>query len=110
MRRVLKTGEGYSTPNEGATVSVHLRGSSLDGRIFDERDVDFEIGEGQKADVIEAIETALQKFKKNEQSKLYIKSKCAWGHAGNAKFGIAPDTDVTYEVTLNNFEKCKESW
>jgi FK506-binding protein 4/5 len=109
IRRVLKAGEGYSTPNEGATVSVHIKGSCQE-RVFDERDVDFEIGEGSKVDIVEGVEVALQKFKKNEHSKLYLKAKYAWNRVGNEKFGIAPNTDVVYEVTLKNFEKCKESW
>jgi FK506-binding protein 4/5 len=109
LKRVLKSGEGYSTPNEGATVSVYLKGTCQD-RVFDERDLDYEVGEGSKLDIIEGVEVALQKIKKNEHAKLFIKSKYAWGRAGNAKFGIAPDTDVVYEVILKNFEKCKESW
>lgn len=109
IRRVLDAGQGYSTPNDGARVEVALRGT-FEKRVFDERKIEFEIGEGSKVDIIPAIEEALLKFKKGERSKLDIKSRHAWGVKGSEKFNIPPFADVQYEVTLVNFEKAKDSW
>lgn len=79
--------------------------------MFDERDnVEFEIGEGVRANVVEGIETALTRFKKEETSRLHLKSSRAFGSKGNEAFAVAPNTDVIYEVELKSFEKAKESW
>ena len=45
LRTILKVGEGFSSPNEGSTVDVHITGE-YDGKIFDDRDVTFPLGEG----------------------------------------------------------------
>jgi FK506-binding protein 4/5 len=110
LKRTLKAGEGYSTPNDGARVDISLKGS-YQGRVFDERDLEFEIGEGAaKHDIVSGIEEALIKFKKGEISIVSMKSKLAWGTKGCEKFNIPPLADVDYEINLKNFEKAKESW
>jgi FK506-binding protein 4/5 len=52
----------------------------------------------------------LTKFKKEEISRLQIKSNKAWGSNGNKLFNIPENADVTYEIELKEFEKTKESW
>lgn len=106
---VLTLGAGYTTPNDGAQVQVHLIGKFQD-RVFEDRDVTFNIGEGAALDVIEGVEKALLKFKKLESSKLIIKPKYAFGNKGSVQYNIPPDATVEYVVTLKNFEKAKESW
>ncbi|CAG9858142.1 unnamed protein product [Phyllotreta striolata] len=108
-RVIIKAGEAYSSPNEGGQVEVHIVGKYED-KIFDERDVSFAVGEGCEANVIEGIEIAIQKFKKKETSKLIIRPKYAFGTIGSPEFNIPPNAVVEYTVTLNNFEKLKESW
>lgn len=81
------------------------------GRIFDERDnLEFELGEGNRVSLVEGVEQALLKFKKDEKSRLQLKSNKAFGVKGNAQFAIDPNTDLTYEIELKSFEKAKESW
>ena len=73
--------------------------------------VEFEIGEGVgAANVCEGIETALTRFKKEETSRLHLKSTRAFGSKGNETLAVAPNTDVIYEVELKSFEKAKENW
>lgn len=81
-----------------------------EGRTFDERNVEFEIGEGAKYDIVNGVEDALIKLKKGETARISIKSKHAWGSKGFEKFGIPPSADIDYEIELKNFEKAKESW
>jgi len=110
VRRITNKGYAYTTPNDAARCVVNLRGT-LDGKVFDQRDnLEFEIGEGQHKNIIDGIEYSLTKMKKEEQCILYIKSSRAWGSTGCKEFNIPPNTDVTYEVELKNFEKAKESW
>ncbi len=39
-----------------------------------------------------------------------IKASRAWGERGCELFKVLPNTDITYEVTLKEFEKAKEAW
>lgn len=111
IRRIITASKEYQSPNDGARCVVSLKGIDKSGRVFDDRqDVEFEIGEGENVNVIRGIEHALTKFKKGEHSRLHIKSNHAWGKTGNDTFGIAPESDVIYEVELKSFEKAKEGW
>lgn len=111
VRRVLVTGEGYQTPNDGARCVVSVKGIDKSGRVFDQReDVEFELGEGADLNIVDGIESTLTRMKKGEKSRLDIKSNHAWGKTGHEGFGIAPHTDVVYEVELKSFEKAKEGW
>lgn len=109
IKRIKHAGEGFTSPNDGASVDVHLKGFYQNNK-FDERDVTFEIGEGIKYGIINGIEETVMKMKKGEISRASIKSYLAWGKNGNEQFNIPPDSDVEYEITLKNFEKAKESW
>lgn len=54
VRRILKKGEGWSRPNDGATVEVSLKGTH-DNKVFDERTVSFTIGEGFLQNIPEGL-------------------------------------------------------
>ena len=47
LRTIIKVGEGFSSPNEGATVDIHLTGF-YNGKSFEDRDVLFPLGEGAR--------------------------------------------------------------
>ncbi|XP_008192785.2 FK506-binding protein 59 [Tribolium castaneum] len=108
-RAQIKAGEGYTYPNDGATVEVHLIGK-YENKEFDVRDVTFTVGEASEQNVISGIDIAIEKFKKGETSKLVIKPQYAFGTEGCSEFNIPPNGTVEYTVTLKNFERVKESW
>ncbi|KAK0084918.1 hypothetical protein PV325_006120 [Microctonus aethiopoides] len=108
-RYTLKAGKDGATPNDGSLVDIHLVGKYND-KVFDERDVQFTLGEGEASNIIEGVEEALQHFKLGEKSRLKIKSKYAFKTIGNAEFNIPPSADVEYIVELKNFEKGAETW
>ncbi|KAJ8912897.1 hypothetical protein NQ315_011220 [Exocentrus adspersus] len=108
-RLQITPGQGYTTPNDGAVVEVHVVGK-YQGNIFDERDVTFTVGEGSEANIIPGVEHAIEKFKKGETSRLIIAPQYAFGQNGNAEINVPPNATVEYVVTLKNFEKAKESW
>jgi FK506-binding protein 4/5 len=111
IKRTIKAGEGYASPNDGSRVVINLKGTDSDGRVFDERkNLEFELGEGASCNILESIEYALTKLKKEEICRLQIKSNEAWGTNGNKLFNIPENADVTYEIELKEFEKAKESW
>jgi len=109
LRSILQAGEGHSTPNDGSMVDIHLL-CECQGKVVEERDVVFNLGEGSEVNIPTGVEKALEKFKLKEKSQLEVKSKYAWGKEGKAELQIPPDADLIYTITLNNFEKLKESW
>lgn len=106
---VIKKSDKKKTPNDGAHVKCHITGI-YEGRTFDERDVEFNIGEGEEVNVCSGIEIALEKMSAGETSRLIIKPKYAFGLDGNKDFQIPANATVEYLVTLNEFEKDVEAW
>ncbi|XP_019371405.1 PREDICTED: peptidyl-prolyl cis-trans isomerase FKBP4, partial [Gavialis gangeticus] len=109
IRRIHKKGEGYSKPNEGALVEIQLEGRHGE-RVFDKRELRFEIGEGENHDLPPGLEKAIQRMEKLEESIIYLKPSYGFGSAGKEKFQIPADAELQYEVKLKSFEKAKESW
>ncbi|XP_041365442.1 peptidyl-prolyl cis-trans isomerase FKBP4-like [Gigantopelta aegis] len=109
MKYSIKAGTGGKTPNDGAVVNMKYVGRHGD-RVFEERTVQFTVGEGSDSGIIEGLEMAVKKLKEGEQTKLVIASRYAYGQDGNKDFNIPPGADLEYEVELQSFEKAKESW
>lgn len=108
-RFVLTPGEGKKTPNDGALVKIHLVGRH-EGRIFEERDVEFNLGEGEEDGIVSGVEIALEKFKKGETAKLIVKPKFAYGVDGNKELGVPANATLEYTITMNEFEREPDSW
>ncbi|XP_026468354.1 peptidyl-prolyl cis-trans isomerase FKBP4 isoform X2 [Ctenocephalides felis] len=109
VRLILTPGTGYDTPNDGALVDVKLVGKH-EGRTFLEKQLTFNLGEGSDQGVVAGVEKALEKFKKGETSKIILKAKQAYGVKGDESLNIPGGAVVEFFVTLNKFEKVKESW
>jgi len=109
VKRTKISGEGYDQPNDGSQVEIELKGYQK-GKLFDERKVEFELGEGLDKDVPRGIEFAIEKMKRGETSQITLKPSYAFGSAGIVSKGVAPESTLVYDVTLLKFEKAKESW
>ncbi|KAI1897148.1 hypothetical protein AGOR_G00080210 [Albula goreensis] len=109
LRRIKVKGEGFVNPNDGSTVHVHLLGSCA-GRVFDSRDVSFVVGEAEDMGVPLGVDRAMEKMQRGECCMLYLKPRYGFGKEGKAEFDVGPNADLVYEVTLKDFQKCKESW
>lgn len=109
-KRIIEHGEGHSSPNDGATVQVHLIGRH-NKRVFEERDVTFIHGEPAEANIINGVDIGIGKMKKGEKAHIYIRKDYAWEGTPPPEYNLPPDYDeVVYEVHLNSFEKLKETW
>lgn len=109
IRRIKLKGDGYTNPNDGACVEVHLEGRCA-GRLFDCRDVSFVVGEAEDKGVPFGVDRAMDKMQKGECCVLYLKSKYGFGSEGKPEYKIGPDKDIIYEVTLKSFQRAKEPW
>jgi len=114
LKKVLKEGEGYERPNEGAVVKVKITGKLQDGTVFtkkghDEEPFEFKTDEEE---VIDGLDRAVLNMKKGEVALVTIPPEYAFG-SPESKQGIAvvpPNSTVIYEVELVSFVKDKESW
>ncbi|KAL6257206.1 hypothetical protein P5V15_012134 [Pogonomyrmex californicus] len=109
QRFQITAGKNYDNPGEGSNVKIHIVGKYND-QVFEDRDVEFILGEGEGAGIVEGVEIALQRFLSGEKSRLLIKSKYAFKEQGNPDYNIPPNADVEYEVELQNFEKETSIW
>ncbi|XP_020371994.2 peptidyl-prolyl cis-trans isomerase FKBP5-like [Rhincodon typus] len=109
IRRIKKKGQGYSTPNEGATVEVYLEGRT-NAVLFDQRDVTFVVGEGEDQDIPIGVDKALEKMRRGEHCILHLMPEYGFGDLGKPHLNVPPNAELDYEILLKNFEKAKESW
>uniref|UniRef100_A0A0V0G7J6 peptidylprolyl isomerase n=1 Tax=Triatoma dimidiata TaxID=72491 RepID=A0A0V0G7J6_TRIDM len=109
LRRPITNGIGYGSPKELAEVEIHLVGEH-EGRVFDDREVNFCLGEGADNDIPPGVEKALESFVRGETSKLELKPKYGFGDRGHEKFGIPSGASLVYTVTLQKFDQPKDSW
>lgn len=70
------------------------------GKVFDQKETIFTLGEGCDASIPKGIEKALYKFQLNERSLIHLKDTCEF-----EEYGIPNKSSVTYEVKLLSFEK-----
>ncbi|XP_048727862.2 peptidyl-prolyl cis-trans isomerase FKBP4-like isoform X2 [Ostrea edulis] len=109
IRHITTKGRGWKNPNEGAMVKVHYVGRHGEN-VFEDREVEFNIGDGVMSNVIEGLEIALKRMKEGEKCRLDIKPSMAYGSKGNPDLGVPPDADLVYDVELRSFENVKENW
>lgn len=116
IKKILKEGEGYEKPNEGAVVKVKLIGKLQDGTVFvkkghgdSEELFEFKTDEEK---VIDGLDRAVMNMKKGEVALLTVAPEYAFG-SFESKQDLAvvpPNSTVYYEVELVSFVKDKESW
>ncbi|MCD7464916.1 Peptidyl-prolyl cis-trans isomerase fkbp65 [Datura stramonium] len=115
LKKILKEGEGYERPNDGALVKVKLMGKLQDGTVFvkkghdEEEPFEFKIDEEQ---VIDGLDRAVKTMKKGEISLITIQPEYAFGVSESPQeLAVVPANSIVYyEVEMISFEKEKESW
>ncbi|GMH30961.1 hypothetical protein Nepgr_032804 [Nepenthes gracilis] len=116
IKKILKEGDGYDRPNDGAVVKVKLTGKLQDGTVFlrkgqDDGDELFEFRTDEEQ-VVEGLDKAVMKMKKGEVALLTVAPEYAFGSTGSQQdlAAVPPNSTVYYEIELVSFEKEKESW
>lgn len=113
LKKILKQGEGYERPNDGAVVKVKYTGKLEDGTIFEEKGSDeepFEFMAGEEQ-VVDGLDRAVMTMKKGEVALVSVAAE--YGYQTEIKTDLAvvpPKSTLIYEVELVSFVKEKESW
>ncbi|WVZ92054.1 hypothetical protein U9M48_038150 [Paspalum notatum var. saurae] len=114
LKKVLKEGEGYERPNEGAFVKVKITGKLQDGTVFTKKGHDEEPFEFRtdEEEVIDGLDRAVLNMKKGEVALVTIPPEYAFGSTESKQDldVVPPNSTVVYEVELVSFVKDKESW
>ncbi|KAJ1269275.1 hypothetical protein BS78_07G198800 [Paspalum vaginatum] len=114
LKKVLKEGEGYERPNEGAVVKVKITGKLQDGTVFTKKGHDEEPFEFRtdEEEVIDGLDRAVLNMKKGEVALVTIPPEHAFGSTESKQdlAVVPPNSTVVYEVELVSFVKDKESW
>ncbi|XP_074563244.1 70 kDa peptidyl-prolyl isomerase-like [Curcuma longa] len=115
LKKILKEGEGYERPNDGAVVIVKFIGKLQDGTVFvkkghdDQEPFEFKIDEEQ---VIEGLDRAAATMKKGEVALVTIPPEYAYASTESKQelAVVPPNSTVYFEVEMVSFVKDKESW
>lgn len=93
--KIITDGNG-ATPNEGDTVSVTYKGTTIDGKVFDEQQeaVDFPLD-----NMIPGWIEGLKLMTPGSEFEFYIPSKLAYGEAGAGET-IEPNSVLIFNVKL----------
>ncbi|KAD3068475.1 hypothetical protein E3N88_36355 [Mikania micrantha] len=115
MKKILKEGEGYERPNEGAVVQVRLIGKLQDGTVFTKKGHDgdelFEFKTDEEQ-VIDGLDRAVMTMKKGEVAIVTIAPEYAFGSTESKQelAVVPPNSPIIYETELVSLVKEKESW
>jgi len=109
LKEIIEEGNDDNEVNEGSKVNVNIVGK-YDGQEFDNRNVEFIVGEeSEDMKLIPAVMLALKTMKTNEQCRIKVAPKYAF--MSNSWFEQVPrDADVQYTIRMNSFVRRKENW
>lgn len=114
MKKVLRAGEGYSTPRELARVKVHytlsLPGAStpfFTTRGDGSEPVSAVIDDG---DLLTGVEEGLQSMKLKEEALLILQPEQAYGAQGNAEYAVPPNATVEARVELLSLDSPRAAY
>lgn len=113
LKKIMKQGESYEKPNDGAVVKVKYTGKLEDGTVFekkgsDEEPFEFMTGEEQ---VVDGLDRAVMSMKKGEVALVTVAPE--YGYETEIKTDLAvvpPKSTLIYEVEMVSFIKEKETW
>lgn len=108
LKEIIEEATDSVEANAGSFVDVTLVGKFGD-KVFDEQRKTFTIDEDDD-DLIVAIPLACKTMKTNEQCRITVAPNYAFGTEGSEKLGVPANATVTYDITMNSLERCKETW
>ncbi|RWW40553.1 hypothetical protein BHE74_00054028 [Ensete ventricosum] len=108
LKKILKEGEGYERPNDGAVVRVKLIGKLQDGTVFVKKGHDDqEPFEFKTDEVIDGLDRTVTTMKKGEIALVTIPPEYAFSSTESKQdlAVVPPNATVVYEIELVSFVK-----
>ncbi len=106
--RVITEGNGGYKPTEDDEVTVHYRGTFVDGTEFDSTHKRNEAYSVKVNKLIEGWAEALQLMTEGSKWELYIPSEIAYGEQGSGNY-VGPNAVLVFEVELLEIDRAQES-
>lgn len=104
--KVITEGNGGYKPTENDEVTVHYRGTFVDGTEFDSTHKRNEAYSVEVKQLIEGWAEALQLMSEGSKWELYLPSDIAYGEQGSGEY-IGPNAALIFEVELLEINKEK---
>ncbi|MBA3683186.1 MAG: FKBP-type peptidyl-prolyl cis-trans isomerase [Bacteroidetes bacterium] len=82
------------------TVKLSYTGTFLNGRIFEQSPVNFEVSYGTPDQLIKGLNYVIKRLKKGQNAKIILPSRLAFGENGSTNGIIAPYTPLIYEIKI----------
>jgi len=95
--KVLREGSG-PTPTEGSLVSIHYKGTYIDGRVFESSYGKRRPPKLKVNQTLRGMRQALMKMKEGAKWMLYVPPELAYGESGMG--GIGPNKTLIFELEL----------
>jgi FK506-binding protein 4/5 len=110
-KRIHVKGEGYATPNDGAIMDVVIEVFSQPGndKLLSISEKAVVHGEESTLNLPKCVESIIDNMKKGEKCEVIVQPKHAFTAAHNRP-EVPIGAPIKFEITLNSFEKAKESW
>jgi len=114
IKKILVEGEGWERPNEGATVEVTgtmwpVRGGfRVENIMYPYDGYTFRVSDGE---VCDGMDRVVQTMKKNEKAIITVDPSVAFTTCPSIiPPGFLQSDALEVEITLNDFQKAKDSW
>jgi len=107
-KQILAKGDKVNFPKKGDTVKCFYTGSLPDGKVFDTNvgktnkkkiPLQFKVGTGK---VIRGWDEALLTMSRGEKAKVIIEPEWGYGAKGVPEVGIPPNSQLIFEITLED--------
>ncbi len=106
--KVLTKGDGKYSPKAHDEVTVHYRGTFVDGTEFDSTYKRDEAYQAKVKQLIQGWSEALQLMSKGAQWQLFIPADIAYGEQGSGQY-VGPNSVLIFDVKLLDINKQKKT-
>jgi len=111
MKEIVKAGEGYNRPNDGAKVKVKYTAKVVGGEKFiDHWDKEVELVLGDDPKIPEGFEESIKNLYQGEHAKFWVDPHYGYGREGSPELKVPRLAHLQYEILLVSFEKGKETY
>lgn len=110
VKKILKEGQGWETPEFDTVVKVSYKLTIADApeKVLETKE-DFSVTIGAE-EVIPGLEIALESMKKGEHSLCRVSPQVAFDSTGNSALGVPPNATLEYDITMSEMEQAAKSW